>query len=98
MGQGKLRVIIHVNFVELEYILLDAKFHDHTTINSVEEMLKVFPINEHGGHLGHVTCAIYINFLFHCPRRLHTQFGFDWPSGFRGCLKIMVIYMSYTCI
>ena len=45
--------------------------------------MKVFTINEHGGHLGHVTCAIYINFLSHFPRRLHMKFGFDWPSSFR---------------
>ena len=25
--------------------------------------MKVLTINEHGGHLGHVTCTIYINFL-----------------------------------
>ena len=25
--------------------------------------MKVFTINEHGVHLGHVTCTIYINFL-----------------------------------
>ena len=31
-----------------------------------------------GGHLGHVT-----NFCSHYPRRLHIEFGFDWPSGFR---------------
>ena len=36
MGQGQLRVIININFVELEYILLHAKFHDHMTISSVE--------------------------------------------------------------
>ena len=73
-----------MNFVELEYILLHAKFHDHRTISSVgEELLKVFPINKHGGHIGHVTCIIYINLLSHCPRRLHTKFGLDWPSGFR---------------
>ena len=45
--------------------------------------LKVFTINEHGGHLGHVTCTIYINFLSHFQWRLHTKFGFDWPRGFR---------------
>ena len=44
---------------------------------------KVFTINEHGGHLGHVTCTININFLSHFPRRLHTKCGFDWPRGFR---------------
>ena len=37
----------------------------------------------HGGHLGHVTCIIYINFLFHFPRRIHMKFGIDWPVGFR---------------
>ena len=83
MGQCQLRVIIYINFVELEYILLHAKFHDHRTISSVGEDLRVFTINEHGGHLGHVTCTIYINFLSHSPRRLHAKFGFDLPSGFR---------------
>ena len=37
MGQGQLRVIIYKNFVELENILLHAKFHDHRTISSVDE-------------------------------------------------------------
>ena len=37
--------------------------------------MKVFTINEHGGHLGYVTCTIYINFLSHFQRRLHTNFG-----------------------
>ena len=37
MGQGQLRVIIYINFVELEYILLHAKFHDHRTFSSVRE-------------------------------------------------------------
>ena len=38
MGQGKLRVIIYINFVELEYILLHAKFNDDRTISSVKLM------------------------------------------------------------
>ena len=37
MGHGQLRVIIYINFVELEYILLHAKFHNHRTISSVGE-------------------------------------------------------------
>ena len=45
--------------------------------------LKVFIINEHGGHLGHVTCTMYINFLSNFPMRLNTEFGFDRSSGFR---------------
>ena len=48
-----------------------------------KRILKVFTINEHGDQLGHVACTIYINFLSHLPRRLHTKFDFDWPSGFR---------------
>ena len=43
----------------------------------------VFTIYGHGGHLGHVTQTIYINFLSPFPRKLHMKFGFDWPSGFR---------------
>ena len=34
--------------------------------------LKAFTINKHGGHSGHLTCTIYINFLSHFQRRLHT--------------------------
>ena len=50
---------------------------------SGEDFFKVFTIYGHCGHLGHVTCTIYINFLSHFPRRLHVKFGIDWPSGFR---------------
>ena len=32
-----------------------------------------------GGHLGRVTIYIYSVSAF--PRRLHINFGFDWPSG-----------------
>ena len=44
---------------------------------------KIFTIYGHGGHLGHVTSTIYINFCSPFPMRLHIKFGFDWPSGFR---------------
>ena len=44
----------------------------------------VFTIYGHGGHLGHVTLTIYINFLSPFLRMLHMKFGFDWPNGFRG--------------
>ena len=40
-------------------------------------------IYSHGGHLGHVTWTIYINFRSPFLRMLHMKFGFDWPSGFR---------------
>ena len=38
--------------------------------------LKVFTIYGPGGHLGHVTCTIYINFLSHFPRRLTFNLAF----------------------
>ena len=73
--------------------MLHAKFHDHRTIGSVGEYVEVFTtlFYGHGGHLGHVTWTIYINFLSPFPRRLHMKFGFDWFQR-RRCLKIMVIY------
>ena len=73
MGQGQLRVIIYINFVKLESPMFHAKLRDHRTISSVGEDLKVFTINEHGGHFGHVTCTIYINFFPHFQRRRHIK-------------------------
>ena len=35
-------VIIYVNFVELEYIMLHAKFHYHRTISSVGKYFEGF--------------------------------------------------------
>ena len=65
--------------------MLHAKFQDHRTSGSGEEyFFKVFTIYGHGGHLGHVTWTIYINFRSPFPRRLHIKFGHDWPSSFRG--------------
>ena len=61
--------------------MLHAKFQDHRTSSSGEED---FTIYGHGGHLGHVTWTIFINFRSPFPRRLHIKFGFDWQSGFRG--------------
>ena len=43
--------------------MLHAKFQDHRFFGSGEEYLKDFTIQGHGGHLGHVTWTIYINFL-----------------------------------
>ena len=54
-----------------------------------KKIFKVFAIYGPGGHPGHVTWTIYINSLSHSPRRLHIKFGFNWPSGFRGRLKMV---------
>ena len=44
MGQGQLRVIIYINFVEFEYIMPHAKFYEHRTIKSVgEDFLRFLP-------------------------------------------------------
>ena len=63
--------------------MMHAKFQDHRTSGSKEEFLKVFTIYGHGGHLGHVTQTIYINFHSHFPKRLNIKYGLNWPSGFR---------------
>ena len=81
IGQCQPKVIIYINFVELESPMLHAKFQDHRTW-FWRRFLKVFTIYGHGSHLGHVTCTIYINFLSHFPRRIHKKLGIDWPIGF----------------
>ena len=62
--------------------MLHARFQDHRTSGSGEIFYKVFTIYGHGGHLGHVTCTIYIKF-FPTSQRIHMKFGIDWPIGFR---------------
>ena len=65
--------------------MLHTKFRENRPTGSGEEdFRRVFTIYERGGHLGHVTWTIYINFRSPFPRRLHIKFGFDWPRGFRG--------------
>ena len=52
-----------INFVELHCLMLHAKFQNQRPSGSGEEdFQKVFAIYSHGGHLGHVTWTIYINF------------------------------------
>ena len=62
-------VMAYINFVELETLMLHAKFQDPRHFSSAEDC----------GHLGHVTWIIYyINVLSPFARRLHMKFGFDW--------------------
>ena len=51
--------------------MLHTKLQGHRTSGSEEENFKVFTIYGHGGHLGHVTCTIYINFRSPFRRRRH---------------------------
>ena len=74
--------MIYTNFVELRSLMLHAKFQNHRPSGSEEVFLNFFDIYSHGGHLGHVTMTIYINFHFLFLRMIHIKFGFDWLSSF----------------
>ena len=75
--------MIYINFVDLRSLMLHAKFQNHRPPSSEEEdVLKIFAIYSHGGHLGHVTLTIYINFHFLFLKMLHIKIGFDWLSSF----------------
>ena len=72
------------NFDGQESKMLRAKFRGNRSAGSREEdFWRVFTIYGRGGHLGHVTQMLRINFRSPHPSRLHIKFGFDWPSGFR---------------
>ena len=64
-------------------LMLLAKFQNHRPSDSGEDFLNVFAIYSHGGHLGHVTWTIYINYRSLFLRMLYMKFGFDSPTGFR---------------
>ena len=72
------------NFLELESLLLHAKFQDHRLLVLEQKIFKGFTIYGHGSHLGHVNWTIILIFVPPFPRRLHIKFGFDYSSGFRG--------------
>ena len=77
IGQSQPRVIIYIYFVDLESPILHAKFQDHRTSSSGEELVseKMF---ENKGYI-HV----------YSPRLLVLEK--NWFQ--RRCLKIKVIYM-----
>ena len=78
-------VKIYINSVELNGLMLHAKFQNHRPSGSGEEdVLKDFAIYSHSGQLGHVTWTIYRNFCSPFLWMPYMKFGFDWPSGFRG--------------
>ena len=88
-------VMIYIHFIELYALMLHAKFQNHRPSGSGEEDFKmIFLIYSHGGHLCHETWINYINFHPLFIWMLHVKFGFDWSSGFRQKMKIMVIYFN----
>ena len=63
--------------------MLHTKFRENQTAGSGEEdFWRVFTIYGHGGHLGHVTSIMLINFHFLVPESFHTKFGLERLSGF----------------
>ena len=53
--------MIYINYDGPASPMLHTKFRG----NWPEDFLKVFAIYSHGGHLGHVTWTVYINFRSH---------------------------------
>ena len=65
--------------------MLHTKFQGHWSIGSGEEdFFKDFTIYGHGGHVGHVTQLICINFHSHSPSSFHMNFSSKLPSYFLG--------------
>ena len=63
--------------------MLHTKFQGHPSIASGEvDFFKVFTIYVHGGHVGHVTQLICINFHSHSPLSFHMSFGSKLPDSF----------------
>ena len=63
--------------------MLHTKFQGHRSIASGEvDFLRFFTIYVHGGHVGHVTQLICINFHPHSPLSFQMSFGSKLPNCF----------------
>ena len=63
--------------------MLHTKFRGNQPARSGEEdFLRVFTIYGRGGHLGHVTSIMLINFHFLVPESFHEKFGSEWLCCF----------------
>ena len=62
--------------------MLHTKFRGNWLADSGEDFLRVFTIYGRGGHLGHVTSIMLINFHFLVPESFHTKFCSEWLSSF----------------
>ena len=61
--------------------MLHTKFRENRPAGSgVEDFRRVFTIYGHGGHLGHVTRIMLINFHFLVPESFQRKFRSEWPS------------------
>ena len=48
--------------------MLHTKFGGNQSTGSREDFLRLFTIYGHGGHLGHVTSTMFLNFHFLVPK------------------------------
>ena len=63
--------------------MLHTKFRGNRPACSGEEdFLRVFTIYGRGGHHGHVTSIMLINFHLLVLESFHTKFGSEWLSSF----------------
>ena len=63
--------------------MLHTKFRGNQPAGSGEEdFLRVFTIYGHGGHLGHVTSIMSVDFDFLVSESFHTKFDSDRHSSF----------------
>ena len=53
--------------------MLHTKFRENRLAASGEDFLRVLTIYGRGGHLGHVTSIISLDFHFLVPESLHTK-------------------------
>ena len=62
--------------------MLHTKFRCEIGPPVPEKILRVFTKYGRGGHLGHVTSIMLINFHFIVPESFHTKFGSEWLISF----------------
>ena len=62
--------------------MIHTKFRGNRPAGSGEDFIRVFTIYWRGGHLGHVTSIMLINFHFLVSESFHTKFGSEWLSSF----------------
>ena len=62
--------------------MLHTKFRGNRPAGSGEDFYMFFTIYGRGGHLGHVTSIMLINFHFLVPESFHTKFGSERLSSY----------------
>ena len=55
--------------------MLHTKFRGNQSTGSGEDFRRVYTIDGRGGHLGHVTSIMFMDFHFLVPGSLQTKFG-----------------------